>query len=105
MPNHEPTVETPFRIVDKRGRQAFSFSTSRPSVLHCGQVIPPTARNSHDPATYLIFNDENGDERGGLLASASQTSFSLDYPNCEAVTVRRHRRASGDGWSDGASKA
>jgi hypothetical protein len=80
-------VRESFKVVDKRGRQAFLVSTRKPEIIMPGQMFPPEARGGPDPATYLIFNDENGAEKGGLCASATAASFSLDYHNAQAITL------------------
>jgi hypothetical protein len=80
-------VPESFKVVDKRGRQGLLVSTSKPPVYTGGRTLPADARQGPDPATYVIFNDENGSERGGITASADSASFSLDYANAEAITI------------------
>lgn len=79
-------VET-FKITDKRGQQAFAFGTTKPPILWGGTTIPADQRSAPDPASWLIFNDENGDERGGLVASSNRTFLSMDYTNCDALNL------------------
>lgn len=79
--------EAPFTIVDQRGRQAFSFTTTKPPVLHQGRTIPAAERNVPDRGSYLVFNDENGDERGGLVTTARNVFLSMDWPNCDALSL------------------
>jgi hypothetical protein len=63
-----------------------------PKIIMPDRVLPPEARGGPDPATYLIFNDENGAEKGRLCASATAASFSLDYHNAQAITLATERR-------------
>ncbi|MFD9701029.1 hypothetical protein [Lentzea sp. NPDC059081] len=76
-----------FTVRDHRGRQRVLADTRRPPVLIGGRVIPAEQRQGPANGTYLIFNDENGDERGGVVAGASQASVSLDYVNAQAITL------------------
>ncbi len=80
-------VRPAFTVRDYRGRQRVLADTRRPPVLIGGRVIPADQRQGPERGTYLIFNDENGDERGGVVAGASQASFSLDYVNAQAITL------------------
>lgn len=76
-----------FTVVDKRGQQGLLVSTSKPQVRIGGRTLPASDRQGPDPATYVIFNDENESERGGITASANSASFSLDYANAQAITI------------------
>lgn len=80
-------VRESFKVVDRRGRQAFLVDTRKPPIIMGDKVFPAEARGGPDPATYLIFNDENGSEKGGLCASSTAASFSLDYANAQAITL------------------
>ncbi|MFJ5987000.1 hypothetical protein [Lentzea sp. NPDC092896] len=80
-------VRDSFTVRDNRGRQRLLADTRRPPVLIGGKVIPAEQRQGPERGTYLIFNDENGDERGGVVAGASAASFSLDYVNAQALTL------------------
>lgn len=80
-------VRESFTVRDKRGRQRVLADTRRPPVLIGGQVIPAEQRQGPEHGTYLIFNDENGSERGGVVAGASEASLSLDYVNAQALTL------------------
>ncbi|MDX3659183.1 hypothetical protein PV646_17895 [Streptomyces sp. ID05-26A] len=80
-------VRDSFTVRDKRGRQRVLADTRRPPVLIGSQVIPAEQRQGPEHGTYLIFNDENGSERGGLVAGASEASLSLDYVNAQALTL------------------
>lgn len=83
----EPRVAQSFTVRDNRGRQRVLADTRRPPVIIGGKVIPAEQRQGPEHGTYLIFNDENGSERGGIVAGASEASFSLDYLNAQAVTL------------------
>ncbi|MEU0883434.1 hypothetical protein ABZ345_32910 [Lentzea sp. NPDC005914] len=76
-----------FTVRDNRRRQRVLADTRRPPVIIGGKVIPAEQRKGPEDGTYLIFNDENGSERGGIVAGASQASFSLDYVNAQAITL------------------
>lgn len=76
-----------FTVRDNRGRQRVLADTRRPPVIIGGKVIPAEQRQGPEHGTYLIFNDENGSERGGIVAGASEASFSLDYVNAQAITL------------------
>lgn len=79
-----------FVVRDNRGRQRMLADTARPPVIIGGKVIPADQRQGPEHGTYLIFNDENGSERGGVVAGASEASFSLDYVNAQALTLGTH---------------
>lgn len=81
---HDPQS---FTVRDNRGRQRVLADTRRPPVIIGGKVIPAEQRQGPEHGTYLIFNDENGSERGGVVAGASEASFSLDYVNAQALTL------------------
>lgn len=76
-----------FTVRDNRGLQRVLADTRRPPVIIGGTVIPAEQRQGPEHGTYLIFNDENGSERGGIVAGASEASFSLDYVNAQAITL------------------
>ena len=76
-----------FTVRDNRRRQRVLADTRRPPVIIGGKVIPADQRKGPEHGTYLIFNDENGSERGGIVAGASEASFSLDYVNAQAITL------------------
>ncbi|MGW6447346.1 hypothetical protein [Lentzea sp. NPDC055074] len=80
-------VRDSFTVRDNRGRQRVLADTRRPPVLTGGEVIPAEQRRGPERGTYLIFNDENGSERGGVVAGASEASLSLDYVNAQALTL------------------
>ncbi|MGW0515733.1 hypothetical protein [Crossiella sp. NPDC003009] len=80
-------VRGSFTVRDRRGRQRVLADTRRPPVIIGGQVIPAEQRQGPEHGTYLIFNDEHGSERGGIVAGASEASVSLDYPNAQALTL------------------
>ncbi|WP_203984729.1 hypothetical protein [Sphaerisporangium rufum] len=75
-----------FKVVDRRGRQRFLASAAKPPVIIGGKTYPADQRQGPD-GTYLIFNDEAGNEKGGIIASSVGASLSLDYPNAQAITV------------------
>jgi hypothetical protein len=76
-----------FTVRDNRGRQRLLADTRRPPAIIGDTVIPAEQRQGPEHGTYLIFNDENGSERGGIVAGASEASLSLDYVNAQALTL------------------
>ncbi|MGW3282590.1 hypothetical protein [Nocardia rhamnosiphila] len=90
-------AEGSFTVVDRRGRQRLLLETTKPPIVLGGRTYPAHERQGPD-ATYLIFNDEKGDEKGGIIASSEGAQLSLDYPNGDAV----HLRAQWEGKVGGA---
>jgi hypothetical protein len=76
-----------FTLRDNRGRQRVLADTRRPPVIIGGTVIPAEQRQGPEHGTYVIFNDEGGSERGGVVAGASEASLSFDYVNAQALTL------------------
>ncbi|AHH19128.1 hypothetical protein NONO_c43440 [Nocardia nova SH22a] len=79
------TAEGSFTIVDRRGRQRFLFDSEKPPIILGGKTIPSDQRSGEAAASYLIFNDENGNEKGGIVAHSSGAQLSFDYPNQDAL--------------------
>ncbi|GAA0924555.1 hypothetical protein GCM10009560_25350 [Nonomuraea longicatena] len=75
-----------FRVVDRRGRQRFLASSTKPPVIHSGRTYPAEQRQGPE-GTYLIFNDGDGNEKGGIVAASTTSSISLDYANAQAITI------------------
>jgi hypothetical protein len=93
--DEEPMTCREFTIVDRRGRQRFHFTSTKPPILLADAEVPAAQRATPDSASYLVFNDEHGDERGGPIASANRISLSLDYSNCDALGLFVDMNASG----------
>ncbi|WP_280302125.1 hypothetical protein [Nocardia abscessus] len=74
---HESIVEGAFKIVDRRGQQRFLFDTKKPPIILGGRTYPPETRQGPD-ASYLIFNDENGNEKGGIIAAGDGALVAMD---------------------------
>jgi hypothetical protein len=83
----QPAAPHDFTITDRRGRQRMLAATTKPPIVHRGTVYPPDMRQGPADGTYLIFNDEEGTEKGGIIAAGSGASVSLDYPNAQAITL------------------
>ncbi|MFC9435356.1 hypothetical protein [Nocardia sp. NPDC057030] len=81
------TVPGSFTVVDRRGKQRFLLDTGKPPIVLGGKTLPAAERSGPD-GSYLIFNDENGDEKGGIIAASSGALVSLDYPNGDAVHLQ-----------------
>ncbi|MEV6560279.1 hypothetical protein AB0M22_31485 [Nocardia sp. NPDC051756] len=81
------TVSGSFTVVDRRGKQRFRLGTEKPPIILGGKTYPAAERGGPD-GSYLIFNDENGDEKGGIIAASSGALVSLDYPNGDAIHLQ-----------------
>ncbi|MFI6996771.1 hypothetical protein [Nocardia sp. NPDC050175] len=92
------TVDGPFTVVDRRGKQRFLLATRKPPIILGGKTYPEETRGGPDDGTYLIFNDDNGDEKGGIVASSDGALVSLDYPNGDAIHLQAR-------WQDKAGGA
>ncbi|NQE93657.1 hypothetical protein [Nocardia terpenica] len=86
-------MESSFKVVDRRGKQRFLFETRKPPVILGGKTYPAQTRRAPDDGSYMLFNDENGDEKGGILAAGDGAQISFDYPNGDAIHL-------GTGWQD-----
>jgi hypothetical protein len=75
------------KLVDEQGRQRFLASSTKPPVIIDGQVIPASQRQGDEHATWLIFNEDQGSERGGIVAAATAAQLSLDFANAQAITL------------------
>ncbi|MFD6160537.1 hypothetical protein ACFWF7_31845 [Nocardia sp. NPDC060256] len=79
------TVDSPFTVVDRRGKQRFLLATRKPPIILGGKTYPEETRGGPDDGTYLIFNDDNGDEKGGIVAlseiavGGQQSRSSIEY--------------------------
>ncbi|MFI6172194.1 hypothetical protein ACIBCN_35825 [Nocardia sp. NPDC051052] len=82
------TVEGSFTVVDRRGKQRFLLATRKPPIILGGKTYPAQTRGGPDDVTALVFNDENGDEKGGIVASSDGALVSLDYPNGDAIHLQ-----------------
>lgn len=86
-PLADQQVTGSFKVVDRRGGQRFLADTKKPPVIVEGKTYPAERRQGPDDASYLIFNDDNGNEKGGIVAHTTGAQVSLDYPNAQAVTL------------------
>lgn len=89
-----PVARGSFTVVDRRGRQRLLADTRKPPIIIGGKTYPAQMRQGPDNASYLIFNDDDGNERGGLVAHLNGGHLSLDYPNAQGITLAAH--AAGD---------
>ncbi|MGY2116257.1 hypothetical protein ACW9HR_20320 [Nocardia gipuzkoensis] len=92
------TAEGSFTVVDNRGKQRFLLATTKPPIILGARTYPAQMRQGPE-ASYLLFNDENGDEKGGIAASSVGAQISLDYPNGDAI----HLGANWEGEPAGAA--
>lgn len=81
-------VRNELQLVDDQGSQRFLAQTSKPPVFIDGETLPPSDRGGPDHGTYLIFNDENESEKGGITVSSTGAGVSFDYPNVEAISLQ-----------------
>jgi hypothetical protein len=88
-------VRGSFKVVDKRGRQRFLADTKKPPAIIGGKEYP---RQGPENSSYLVFNDENGDEKGGIIADSHGALVSLDYATGDAIHLQT-------GWEDKAGGA
>ncbi|WP_148307021.1 hypothetical protein [Nocardia nova] len=93
------TAEESFTVVDKRGKQRFLMSASKPPIILGGRTYPVDQRQGRSDTSYLLFNDENGDEKGGIIVGSNDAMISFDYPNGDAI----HLGANWKGDSGGAA--
>lgn len=93
-----PTATGSFKIVDNRGKQRFLFESRKPPIILGGKTYPPEARHG-SVGSCMVFNDENGDEKGGISVSSDNATFALDYPNGDAL----HLEAAWEGKRGAAS--
>jgi hypothetical protein len=84
--------EGSFTVVDRRGKQRFLLGTSKPPIIFGGKTYPAGERQGPESASYLIFNDENGDEKGGIIAATDGALVSLDYPNGDGIHLQTQWR-------------
>lgn len=95
----EPRVSGSFTVTDNRGRQRFRLDSRKPPVIVDGQEIPASQRGGPEHASWLIFNDDNGNEIGGVLGSTTGGSITFDYPGAiDAIKMSSI-------WRDGAGGA
>jgi len=84
---HGLRVREKFLFVDRGGRQRFLWQSTKPPVFVQGREFPAEARGGPPEASYYIFNDEDQNEKGGLIASNTAAQISFDYPNVQAITL------------------
>ena len=77
---NEPHVEGSFTVTDNRGRQRFRLDSRKPPVIVNGREIPADQRGGPENASWLILNDDNGNEIGGVIGSTTGGSLTFDYP-------------------------
>jgi len=74
-----------FTVVDRRGRQRLRVDSRRAPIIIGGHTFPADARQSPPDATHLIFNDDEGSEKGGVVASTQGAWILFDYSNADAL--------------------
>jgi hypothetical protein len=74
-------------LTDEQGRQRFLATSRKPPVIIDGQVLPASKRQGDDNATWLIFNEDQGSERGGIVAAHDTAQLTLDFANAQGITL------------------
>lgn len=87
----DPVARHSMKVVDDQHRQRFLADTEKPPIIIDGKTYPPSQRQGPDHATWLIFNDDDGSERGGIVASTDGGQLSFDYPNAQGMTLLAQR--------------
>jgi hypothetical protein len=82
-------VQGSYRVVDENGRQRFLVSTTKPVGILDGQEYERHGREG----TYVVYNDQNGSEKGGIVAGEDGATITLDYANADAIHLETD-------WSD-----
>jgi hypothetical protein len=73
------------KLVDKLKRQRFLLQSTKPPIILNGVTYPADLRSGPPDGSYLLFNDENENERGGITVSPDSAQLSLDWPNVDAM--------------------
>lgn len=71
-------VNDELKVVDDKKHQRFLVQDTKPPAIVNGK---PYQRQGPNDATYVIFNDQNGNETGGIVASSTGTFMGFDYPS------------------------
>ncbi|WP_163509659.1 hypothetical protein [Fodinicola acaciae] len=88
-----------FTVVDNRGRQRFLVDTKKPPIIIGGKTYPPEQRSgAPDDLSCLVFNADNGDEKGAIAVYSTGGIVSLDFANADGV----HLETSWEGSVGGA---
>ncbi len=80
-------VRSSAQLIDEQDEQRWLLTDTKPPVHMQGRTYPPEYRQSPDDASYLVFNDQNQDEKGGIIAHSSGAQIALDYPNVQGATM------------------
>jgi hypothetical protein len=86
-PDRPLQVRRLFRLLDREGLQRFRLSSTKPPVYVDGTTYPASDRQGPDDGTWITFNDQNQNEKGGLTASTTGASISFDYLHSQGVTL------------------
>ncbi|GAA1636431.1 hypothetical protein [Actinoplanes couchii] len=98
-PAGAPPPRESFKVTDRRGRQRFLLDSRKPPIIIDGREIPAAQRGGPENASWMIFNDDNGNEIGGILAATTGGSITFDYPGAvDAIKVSST-------WRDGVGGA
>lgn len=80
-------VSMSLQLLDREREQRFLLSAKKPPVYVLGRTFPAEARQGPEHGSYLIFNDENQSEKGGITASSNGIGISFDYPQVQGLTM------------------
>ncbi len=78
-------VRKELQLVDQEGQQRFLQQSTKPPVFLNGETFPPEEREGPDDASYLIFNDQEQSEKGGIVVHSDFAQLSFDYPTVDAL--------------------
>lgn len=80
-------VRSTLKLVDGDVEQRFLLTDRKPPIIVQGKTYPAEMRQGPDHGSYLIFNDEDQNEKGGIIASTTTAQLALDYPNAQGATL------------------
>jgi hypothetical protein len=78
-------VRKRLKLVDREDQQRFLQQSTKPPVFLQGKKYPASARQGPEDGSYFIFNDENQNERGGIIVDPGVAQLSFDYPTVDAL--------------------
>lgn len=80
-------VRSSAQVVDAQGEQRWLLTDAKPPVHVQGRTLPAESRGGPADGSYLIFNDEDQNEKGGIIAASDGAQIALDYSNAQGATL------------------